>query len=100
MADRQFEYHEIYPDADETEHLGKTGPTQIPVRKRAGAGAGNFKPGEQSLTAIEKARLDRLVGRRDPRLPINRRIQTGESEKRTAAQIEGDRRNGTGNTGP
>lgn len=97
MVDRTFF---IDPDADEAEYTGKVGPSGVGLRKAAGAGGGNFRPSEGSLSASDKMRLDRLVGRRDPRLPINRRIWNGESEFRTPEQIEGDRRNDIDNPGP
>lgn len=97
MADRLFF---IDRDGDEGEYTGKVGPTSVPIRKRSGAGGGNFKPSEGSLSAAEKMRLERLTGHHDPRLPLNYRIWNGESERRTPNQIEGDRRNDTGNTGP
>jgi len=96
MADRLFF---ITEDPDEAEYTGKEGPTSVPIRKILGAGGGQFHPGEGSLSASDKLRLDRLAGHRDPRLPLNRRIWNGETEFRTAAQIEGDRRNDLDNPG-
>lgn len=97
MADRIFHLEKL---PDEGEFTGASGPTGVGRRKRAGSGGGLFQPGENSLSAAEKARLLRMTGHLDPLKPRNQRIWTGQSERRTPEQVEGDRRNDTGNTGP
>lgn len=62
-----------------TEYSGVSGPAGIPKHRPRSA-----------LSASDQARLDRIVGVRDPKAPVSDRVWNGEAIEKTQRQREGE----------
>jgi YD repeat-containing protein len=63
----------------ESEYDGARGPAGVPKRKT-----------ERTLTASQKARLERLTGTHDPQAEISRRVWNGQNRHKSDRELEGE----------
>jgi hypothetical protein len=67
------------PEPTESEYDGIRGPAGVPKYRR-----------EATLTASDKARLERLTGTHDPKAPLSDRVWNGQNIHKSDRELEGE----------